>query len=153
FHSINRLGFVGSTQQLFPDLGPVLLQVVRKFLHGHAVDSRASFITLDSRQCLLTVFCLADFLHELIGTSRTFRLVLHHRRFGPSPGTLRSLLLPVSGKASACCSWFFCRLSSLSCTAYSSLSLSSFRRTVWAFSHRSRLSLAVAPPFGFGVPP
>jgi hypothetical protein len=60
--------------------------------------------------------------------------------------------LPVSGKASDCCSWFFCRLSSLSCTAYSSLSLSPLRRTVWAFSHRSRLGLAVAPPFGCGVP-
>src|SRR5215469_4602715 len=60
--------------------------------------------------------------------------------------------LPVSGKANDCCSWFFCRLSSLSGTAYSSLSLSSLRRTVWAFSHRFRLSLAVAPPFGLGVP-
>jgi hypothetical protein len=61
-------------------------------------------------------------------------------------------LLPVSGKASDCCSWFFCRLSSLSRTAYSSLSLSSSRRTVWAFHRRSRLGLSVAPPFGFGVP-
>jgi len=36
----------------------------------------------------------------------------------------------------------------LSCTAYSSLSLSSSRRTVWAFDRRSRLGLSVAPPFG-----
>src|SRR5499427_1981164 len=50
----------------------------------------------------------------------------------------RASLLPVSGKASACCSWFFCRCSSLSPTAYSSLSLSSLRRTVRAFDHRSR---------------
>jgi hypothetical protein len=61
-------------------------------------------------------------------------------------------LLPVSGKASDRCSWFFCRLSSLSCTAYSSLSLSSLPRTVWAFRQRFRLGLSVAIPFGFGVP-
>jgi hypothetical protein len=64
----------------------------------------------------------------------------------------RASLFPVSGKASHCCSGFFCRLSSLSRTAYSSLSLSSSRRTVRAFDRRSRLSLSVAPPFGFGVP-
>jgi hypothetical protein len=31
------------------------------------------------------------------------------------------------------CSWFFCRLSSMSCAAYSPLPLPSLRRTVWAF--------------------
>src|SRR5262252_5633115 len=59
----------------------------------------------------------------------------------------RASLLPVSGKASACCSWFFCRWSSLSRTAYLSLSLSSLRRTVRAFGHRSRLGLSCFAAF------
>jgi hypothetical protein len=53
------------TQQLFPDRGPVLLQQLRQLLDRHPVHTSASFVGLDSRQCLLAIFPLADLLHQL----------------------------------------------------------------------------------------
>jgi hypothetical protein len=49
----------------------------------------------------------------------------------PSLEAIGASLLPSSMKAN--CSWFFCRLSSMSRAAYSPLPLPSLRRTVWAF--------------------
>src|SRR2546422_110405 len=40
---------------------------------------------------------------------------------------------PLSSPIKASTSWFFCRLSSMSCAAYLPLPLPSLRRTVWAF--------------------
>src|SRR5580658_986498 len=40
---------------------------------------------------------------------------------------------PLSSSIKANTSWFFCRLSSMSCAVYSPLPLPSLRRTVWAF--------------------
>ena len=42
--------------------------------------------------------------------------------------------------------WVFCRIPLMSCQSYLPLPI------VRAFSHRSRLGLSVAPPFGLGVP-
>src|SRR5207248_5770773 len=63
-----------------------------------------------------------------------------------------SLLLSV-GKASTSCSGrFFCRCPLMSRAAYLPFPLFPLRGTVWAFEHRSRPGLSVAPPFGIGVP-
>src|ERR1700747_2411749 len=63
-----------------------------------------------------------------------------------------SLLLS-AGKASTSCSGrFFCRRPLMSRAAYLPFPLFPLRGTVRAFDHRFRLGLAVAPPFGIGVP-
>jgi len=41
----DRFRSVGLLEQLLPDLWPVLAQVVRQFIHGHAVDARRSLVT------------------------------------------------------------------------------------------------------------
>src|SRR5215469_9125982 len=69
----------------------MLLQVLWQLLDGHPVDSRTSFVGLDSLQCLLAVFQLADFFHQSFGSSQAFSLTLRHPRFGPFPGRLRSI--------------------------------------------------------------
>src|SRR6516164_5396286 len=69
----------------------MLLQVLRQFLDRHPVDSRAPFVGLDSLQCLLAVFQLADFFHQSFGSSQAFSLRLCHQRFGPFPSSLRSI--------------------------------------------------------------
>src|SRR5215472_1608767 len=69
----------------------MLLQVLREFLDPHPVDSRAPFIGLDSLQCLLAVFQLADFFHQSFGSSPAFSLTLRHQRFGPSLRGFRSI--------------------------------------------------------------
>src|SRR5262250_2884172 len=69
----------------------MLLQVLRELLDRHPVDSRAPLVGLDSLQCLLAVFQLADFFHQSFGSSQAFSLTLRHRRFGPFLDSLRSL--------------------------------------------------------------
>src|SRR5262250_3851503 len=69
----------------------MLLQVLRELLDRHPVDSRAPLVGLDSLQCLLAVFQLADFFHQSFGSSQAFSLTLRHQRFGPFPGSLRSI--------------------------------------------------------------
>ena len=44
---LHRLGSVLSSQQLFPNPRPVLLQVARQIIHGHPVDARASLVGPD----------------------------------------------------------------------------------------------------------
>src|SRR6266566_2157910 len=62
-------------------------------------------------------------------------------------------LLDSTAKASTSCSGrFFCRCPLMSRAAYLPFPLFPLRGTVWAFDHRSRPGLSVAPPFGFGVP-
>src|SRR5215831_5678105 len=69
----------------------MLLQVLREFLDSHPVHSRAPFISLDSLQCLLAVFQLADFFHQSFGSSQAFSLTLRHQRFGPFLAGPRSI--------------------------------------------------------------
>jgi hypothetical protein len=39
---------IGSVSQLFPNLWPMLLQVLRQFFDGHPAHSRTPFVGLDS---------------------------------------------------------------------------------------------------------
>src|SRR5262249_4327896 len=52
FRPSYRLRLIGSTQQLFPDGWPMLLQVSRKVVNGHSVRPGVPFVRLDSCQCL-----------------------------------------------------------------------------------------------------
>src|SRR5215469_8310935 len=128
----------------------MLLQVLRKFLHRHPVDSRTSFIGLDSLQCLLAVFPLADFFHQSFGSSQAFRLTLRHQRFGPFLGSLRSITPTFHRKGQ----FPLFGLVFLPLSAHESRRLLAFSfippcgGTVRAFDHRSRLVLSVSPPFG-----
>ena len=59
-HPLHRLRSIGPTLQLLLEDWPVLFQVLRQLLNGHPVRSRTPFVGLDSFQCLLAVFPLAD---------------------------------------------------------------------------------------------
>src|SRR5580658_3261782 len=59
-------------------------------MNGHPIHPSASFVGLDSCQCLLAVSPLADFLHPLFANSRAFCPALPRKRFGPFPGHPRS---------------------------------------------------------------
>src|SRR6266480_532653 len=48
-------GLIGPAQQLFPYGWPVLFQKLWQFVDGHPIHARASFVGLDSCQCLLAV--------------------------------------------------------------------------------------------------
>jgi hypothetical protein len=61
----------------------VLFQKRWQLLGGHPVHARTPFIGLDSFQCLLAVFPLADLFHQLFGDGRAFGPALSRRRFGP----------------------------------------------------------------------
>ncbi len=90
FYPLHRLRLIGPTQQLFPDCRPVLFQIFRQLLNSHPVHAGTPFIGLDSLQCLLAVFPLADFLDALFANGRAFCPVLRRERFGPFPGYPRS---------------------------------------------------------------
>src|SRR5439155_4529668 len=81
FYSPHRLWFVGSVQQLFSDLWPMLLQIVGELVNGDPVHSRATFITFDLPQCSLQVLSLTDLLHQSVGSSWAFGSTCRHRRF------------------------------------------------------------------------
>ena len=63
FFPPHRLRLISPAQQLFPDDWPMLLQVLWQLPDGHPIHASAPFVGLDSCQCLLAVFPLADFLH------------------------------------------------------------------------------------------
>ena len=63
--------------------GPVLLQVSRKIVNGHAVPTGTPFVRLDSCHYLLAVLPLADLFHQLFANGRAFRPALRRERFGP----------------------------------------------------------------------
>ncbi|CAN5434694.1 hypothetical protein BH20ACI3_BH20ACI3_18820 [soil metagenome] len=136
FYALHRLRFVSPAQQLFSDGWPMLFQIAWQLLDGHPVNASATFIALDSGQCLLAVLSPADFFHQLLTTSRAFCLALRRKRLVPSSESLGASLLLTSAKANT--SWFFCRLSLISCAAYLPLSLTSSRRTVRAFVPTTR---------------
>jgi hypothetical protein len=95
---------------------------------------RTPLIRLDSLECRLAVFPLADFFHEACASSQAFRLVLRHPRFGPLRGGLRGITLLSAGKASTPGSGlFFCRCPLLSRAAYLPFPLFPWRGTVPAF--------------------
>ena len=99
-------------------------------MDGHPVHSRTSFVGLDSCQCLLAVFPLTDFLHQLFANGRAFCPALRPERFGPFRRALRGFTPILVRKAST--SWLFCRLSLMSRAAYSPLP-STLAGTVRAF--------------------
>src|SRR5208283_1224368 len=90
FFPPHRLRLVGPTEQLFPDGWPVLLQKSRQFLDRHAVHAGTPLVGLDSFQCPLAVFLLADSLHQRFAKGRAFSPALRRKRFGPSTGYPRS---------------------------------------------------------------
>src|SRR5208337_1121402 len=85
FHPPHRLRLVDSTQQLVSDHWPVLLQVVGDSANGHAVDARATFVSLHLLQSLLQVFSLTYFLHPSIRAGWAFRVMHRRERFGLFP--------------------------------------------------------------------
>ena len=80
FHPPHRFRFVGPTQQLVSDHWPVLLQVVGDTADGHAIDARATFISLHLLQSLLQVFSLTDFLHQSIRAGWAFGVMRRRER-------------------------------------------------------------------------
>src|SRR5271165_5704274 len=85
FPPAHRLRLVDSTQQLVSDHWPVLLQVVGDSADGHAIDARATFISLHLLQCLLQVFSLTYFLHQSIRAGWAFGVMRRRERFGLFP--------------------------------------------------------------------
>ena len=144
FHPPYRLRLVGPAQQLFPDGWPMLFQVVREFADGHPVDARTTLIGLHLPQCFLQVFSLTYFLHQSIRAGWAFGLIHRPGRFSLFPSCSRGLH-PLAQKRSPVPSGY-----SAACRPEIHVLLAS--PFVRAFSHRSRLGLSVAPPFGIGVP-
>ena len=97
-YPLHRQRLISPTQQLLPDLWPVLLQKVCQFVNSHPVHASTSFVGLDSRQCLLAVSPLVPSLRP-VGAS------------------------PLSSCSKANTSWLFRRLSLMSHAAYSPLPL------------------------------
>src|SRR5215831_15128761 len=124
------------------------LQVLRQFLDSPPVDSRAPFIGLDSLPCRLAVFPLADFFPPSFGSRQAFSLTLRHPRFGPFPGSLRSLTPTFPGKGQFLLfGLVFLPLSAPESRGLLAFSFIPLAGTVRAFVPRSRLGLSVAPPF------
>src|SRR5882672_12393851 len=80
-HSAVRLGYfypsdrsrpIGPTQKLGANLGPVLPKVSRQILNAHRVDTRTTFVGLDSPQCVSTILLFADLLHHPFSLGRAF---------------------------------------------------------------------------------
>ena len=67
--------------------GQVLFQGLWQLLDGHPVHASAPFVSLDSCQCLLAVFPLTDFFHQLFANGRAFGPALRRERFGPFLGS------------------------------------------------------------------
>src|SRR5260370_25423097 len=84
FYSLHRLWFVSAPQQLFSDGWPMLLQIGLQLLDGRPVNTSATFVCLDSRQCLLAIPSLADCFHQCFTTTRAFSFALPLQRFEPS---------------------------------------------------------------------
>ena len=68
----------------------MLLQVVRKIVDCHSVDTRTTSISLHTLEGLPEVFSLADSLHPLLIRSQAFCTALHHGHFGPFRGRTSS---------------------------------------------------------------
>src|SRR5437660_11763917 len=85
FHPPHRFRLVGSTQQLFSNSWPVLLQVIGDSADGHSIDARATFISLYLLQSLLQVFSLTYFLHQSIRAGWAFGAMHRRGRFGLFP--------------------------------------------------------------------
>ena len=94
-HAPHRLRLVGAVKQLGPDRGPVLLQVGRQVIDGHAVDACRTFVALHLRQRLLQILTLDNRFHRRSRDRRAFETGFRRARFGLSGGgasgfTLRS---------------------------------------------------------------
>ena len=148
FRPASPVAVVGPAQQLFPNGWPVLLQVRWQLLDGHPVDSRTSLVGLDSCSMPAYSFPARRLLPSVVRLSPGFRFCASPSNDSvPSAELLGASLLLVSVKANS--SWFFCRLSLMSCAAYLPLPLASSRRTVRAFTHTAR---ATTPSADFCSP-
>ena len=87
--SFHRLRPIGSVKQLFTNLGPVTLQVLRQLADGHAVHTRSTLVGLHSLECLPQVLALAHLLHQRIRLRRALGFSLRHGQFGPFDGGCR----------------------------------------------------------------
>jgi|SRR5580704_12997529 hypothetical protein len=89
----------------------MLFQVIWQLLDGYPITPGLPLVRLDSCQCLLAVFPLADFLHQLFANGRAF-CPLRRERFGPFPliqlgyprsfTPLSSWRLTLAGSSAAC---------------------------------------------------
>jgi site-specific DNA recombinase len=140
FDPLHRLWLVGSVEQLGPYAWPVLTQVVLGVVDGHPIHPALPWF-------LLTRF------HALWRFSRSHTSSmscsvtagLSGAGFAASGSTLRDPTTgasprPFGSEASEC--WAFCRFPLMRSQSYLPLPI------VRAFTHRSRLGLSVAPPFG-----
>jgi hypothetical protein len=85
-YPLHRLRPVGSTQQLFADRWPMLLQVAGQLTDAHPVDARAALVGPHSLQSLQTVVPLSDLFHQLLPvTCRAFGHAFRRECFGPFP--------------------------------------------------------------------
>ncbi|MGY3288890.1 hypothetical protein ACVWWP_001957 [Bradyrhizobium sp. LM3.6] len=91
-----RLRLVGALQQLGSDRGPVLLQVGRQLINGHAVDACRTFIALHSRQRFLQILTLDHCFHQRPCDRRAFETGFRRTCFGLLGGGLRGFT-PRSG--------------------------------------------------------
>src|SRR5215831_1710844 len=92
----HRLRRVGSAQQLLPH--PQQFRVIGKFVDGHAVDPRATFVGLDSPHCFLQVFPLTYLLHGSIYAGWAFGFTCRRERFDPFPSWFLSFTRNRDGK-------------------------------------------------------
>jgi hypothetical protein len=72
------LRLIRSTQQLFPDRAPALLQKLPQPLDRHPAHTGTSLVGLDARQCRLAVSPLAGLLDQLLVFRWAFRPLLRH---------------------------------------------------------------------------
>jgi len=82
-HPPHRLRFVGAFKQLFPDRGPVFLQVMRQVIDTHAVNARCTLVAPYSRQCLPQILTLDNRFHRRSNHDRpAFDIGSRRARFG-----------------------------------------------------------------------
>ena len=140
FHPFDRLRLVGPLQQLSPDGWPVLFQVVGECADGHPIDACTTLVGLHPSQCFLQVFSLTYFLHQSIGSSWAFEFMRRRERFGLFPSRLLGFTRGRGRKVQ-----FELDILPLVVLEIHGLLTAPLVR---AFSHRSRLGLSIAPPFG-----
>src|SRR5215472_7547152 len=119
FHPSHRLRLIGSASQLFPNLWPMLLQVLRELFDGHPVCPGLPLLALTCCSA-----CLLFSSPQTSSMSRSVPARLSDLRFAtsvsvPFPMVVGASLLLSAGKASSSClGRFFCRCPLMSRAAY-----------------------------------
>jgi hypothetical protein len=87
--TLDRPRFVGAFKQLGAKRRPVVLQMLRQGLNGHAVDSRRSLVAPDLRQRFPQIVAIDNRFHAQSGHGRrAFGVGARRTGFGPSPRAL-----------------------------------------------------------------